>query len=171
MDLLRAFREHFGEDESGSVDPTAKARAALLKADFTVQYAKNLLEQVESVVIFTDHVEACKTIADGLNVIPCTGQLSVEKRAQAVQDFQDGKTKAIVATIPSLSTGVTLTKANHMILNDYPWVPGDLTQTIGRINRLGQDKSCFIHRILGSPQDRYIIETLEKKRSVIEQAT
>jgi SNF2 family DNA or RNA helicase len=54
-----------------------------------------------------------------------------------------------------------------MVFNDFPWVPGQLSQAEYRINRIGQEKQCIVHRIIGSPQDHYILKTIESKNAVI----
>jgi SNF2 family DNA or RNA helicase len=167
-EILERFIEYIQENKS--VVPEVKKRAAMEKVPFTIQYAKNLLEEVDQLLIYSDHVDPVKVIAQNFEVPAITGEMPVSKRAEAVADFQAGKIKVIVATIGSLSTGVTLTAANNLIYNDYAWVPGDLDQVEGRINRMGQTKRCIVHRILGSPQDKYILERIESKREVIRRA-
>ena len=168
--LLNQFKNYFlGEDSTG-VDPEAKAKAALAKAPMTIKYVEDLLESSEPIVIFSDHVEASEYIADHFKTTAMNHNVGPHKRMKFAQEFQKGKGRVIVIT-KALSEGVTLTRAHHLVINDYPWVPGDLKQVIARIDRLGQTKTCVIHRILGSPQDEYILKAIEEKTKVIEKVT
>lgn len=176
MGLLKEFEggafydeETYGEyDEDRPTISTRKAMAALKKVPSTVNYVQHLLEEgVDCVPIYTDHVESCKAIAKAFNVEPITGQMSPNKRMEIGRRFQSGEGRILVATVKSFSTGIDLTRANNLVFNDYPWVPGDIKQTIYRIHRRNQKRHCTIHRILGSPEDAKILETLESKASDI----
>jgi SNF2 family DNA or RNA helicase len=168
--MLEAFKEYMAT-ESDRIGPTMKAVAALAKVPSTIKYVENLLEETECVVVYTDHVLASETLASGLGTVPLNGNMPSHKRMEMVQQFQAGQGRVLVATIGALSTGVTLTRANHIVLNDFSWVPGDMKQVVYRIQRIGQKSHCFVHRILSSPVDEYIIDTLINKQSTIDKAT
>ncbi len=168
--LKEAF-EAFVASQDGGVNPTAKAEAALKKAPITVKYAKDLIENTGCALIYTDHVESSKAIAKEFGVEPLNGLMPSQKRMDLAKRFQAGEGNVLVATIGALSTGVTLTRANHLILSDPCWTPGDLQQIFYRIQRIGQKERCFVHRILGSETDKYIYKVLDEKMAVIEKAT
>lgn len=184
LELLREFKEYFGKKvqekhgnkirlvaKNASVKSNYKAKAALKKAPFTVQYVKNLLEEVDSVVIYTDHVDSCEDIARGLGVKPITGKIQAPDRFRISNDFQSGKTKVLVATIKSFSTGIDLTRSCNLVFNDIPWVPGEIHQAIHRIRRLTQKRNPVVHFVYGSVQDRIITKSLTKKSETIEACT
>jgi SNF2 family DNA or RNA helicase len=154
--------------ENSSTSPDIKAKVALEKVPFTVEYCRNLLEEVDSVVIFTDHVESCIALAKALNATPIHGSVRPEDRTRVANNFKSGKTKILVATIGSFSTGNNLVESHNMVINDPPWVPGELEQAEFRINRIGQTKTPMYHYIQGSIQDAYIYNTLREKDEVIE---
>lgn len=170
-DLLNAFNSWVDKDGNDGVMPNLKAEAALKTAPFTVQYVKGILEEVDSVVIYTDHVESCKAIAKSLDMPCITGEMPGTKRHEIGRAFQAGEGRGIVATIRSFSTGVDLTRSKDLVLNDPPWVPGHLQQAIYRIQRKNQTQRCTVHRIHGSPQGQAIYETLEEKLKTIERVT
>ncbi len=165
-ELLKAFEAFTKENKN--ISPTLKAQAALKKVPFTAKYVKDLLEEVGSVVVYTDHVQSCLELGKLLDAIPITGQTPMTVRSSVADGFQKGELKVIVATIGSFSTGITLTASNNLVFNDYPWVPGDMAQAVYRINRRGQTKRCVVHRILGSPQDQYILNAIEDKQLTID---
>ena len=164
-ELLEDF-ERFTGEVTGT-EATAKAQAALIKAPYTVDYVKGLLEQVGQVVVYTDHVASCELIAEGLGAQAITGKTPMRVREKLAQEFMDGKSRVIVATIGSFSTGIDLYRSFNMVISDFCWVPGNMKQALFRIRRIGQKNKCFFHRIIGTPQDKIIIKKLEAKMAVI----
>lgn len=165
-ELLAAFNS-FMDGIGKSVMPEVKAKAARAKVPFTIEYVDSILEEVEKVVIVSEHVDSASAIAEHYNVECITGSMKTEDRQRLVNDFESGKSNILVGTIGTLKEGYTLVSAWNMVLNDYCWVPGDLDQLYARINRRGQTRQCIIHHILGSPQDEYILNRLAEKRDVI----
>lgn len=164
--LLEAFTRMWENDSSM---PQYKAQAAVEKVPMTLKYLDETLEN-ERVVIFTDHRESCRQLAAALKVPAITGEMSADERIKHANNFEKGLGTRLVATIGSLSTGVDLVSANHVVFNDFPWVPASLRQAEGRIKRMGQTKTCHFHRILASPQDEYILSVIQAKEEVIKEA-
>ncbi len=165
------LRERFNDYLKGSsmVAPEVKAMAALRKAAHTIKYVKDMRDSIDGpIIIFTDHRESCYLITKELKGVAVTGEVNPIKRGQIAESFQRGEINILVGTYGSMSTGYNLVKSNFIIENDFPWVPGTLEQAEGRINRTGQTRPCFVHRIIGSEQDSYILETLKEKSKVIE---
>jgi SNF2 family DNA or RNA helicase len=168
--LLEAFNSWIENGDSGGVDPTAKAEAALNKVPITVQYVKDLLDEAQSVVVFSDHVASSEAIAKEFDTIAMNHHVGPHSRMEYAKKFQSGEGRVLVIS-RALSEGVTLTRSNHIVFNDYPWVPGDVKQVIARIDRLGQEKTCIVHRIILSPQDEYIMNVIQDKIKVIDKVT
>lgn len=169
--LLDAFNAFFEGEDKSSVGPKIKAEAALNKVPFTIKYAEDLLQEVDSCLIYSDHVLPAEAIAKHFGVRALTGAVPSKIRSQLADKFQAGEGRVLVATVGALKEGRDLYRANDIILNDFPWVPGDLEQVINRIRTIGKKNPCMVHEIFGSPQDEYITETLKDKMVVIEQAT
>lgn len=147
-----------------------KVASALGKADFTIEYAGNILQNTNKVIIFTDHILPAEHISARIKgSYLCTGKVPVAKRAQIAHDFERDESAVMVATIGSMSTGFNFTSCNQMIFNDVPWVPADLQQAQKRIHRIGQKKKCFYHFIYSSDVDETIIKTLTKKNTMIKE--
>jgi SWI/SNF-related matrix-associated actin-dependent regulator 1 of chromatin subfamily A len=170
--LLDEFHTFSGDDRNESVKSPMKKQVALLKAKLTAEYVKNLYEEgIEKVIIYSDHVDSCKKIAEILQIPYVSGEVSMSTRNKYVEQFQNGDLKGISATISSFSTGINLTAANNLVFNDLSWIPGANSQAISRIRRIGQTKQCVIHRILGSYQDEKILEALDDKIDTIQRTT
>ena len=56
----------------------------------------------------------------------------------------DKKVNPLIATMQTLSTGVTLTEANQVIFVNRPWRQADYVQSSDRVHRIGADTECFI---------------------------
>lgn len=153
----------------GKVDSAAKAKSALLKAPSTSDYCNAIIEESGGpVIIYSDHVESAKYIQSKIsNSVLCTGERPAHLREMIVEEFQNGKYDAIIATIGSLSVGVTLTRARHVVFNDISWVPADNLQAEKRIHRIGQKNACFAHYINSSQTDDLIYETVWEKLETI----
>lgn len=170
--LLQAFEDYFNSgEETGSINPEMKVAAAMEKVPFTIEYAENLMEYSKCCLIYSDHVEPITKIAKHFKVSPITGAMSGKQRIKMVEDFQNGKTNILCATIGSLKEGANLFRSKDIIFNDYCWVPGDLSQVINRVRAIGEKESRTVHKILGSPQDLKIWAVLMEKQKVINAAT
>ena len=164
FDLMQAWES---QNTRGSF-MKSKVNSAMVKVPHTVRYAKDLLDQGEGpLLIFTDHVDPAKDIGKRLGFAVITGQVNTHTRDKLVGEFQQGKLKGLVATIGSLSVGVTLTAATNLIFNDLSFVPGDIAQAEKRIHRIGQEGHCTIHRILWGKVDLHICRELDKKIEVL----
>ena len=160
---LKAAFELFEQDHKDPAYMSMKRANALAKVKDTIKLAKDIIEQDDKVIIFTDHVASAEVIAKDLKCDLVTGKVSAEKRGEIVSNFQSGDSFAIVATIGSLSTGVNLTNANRMIFNDLPFVPTDLEQAKARIYRIGQEKKCFYYYVFNSEFDMKLKEMIARK--------
>jgi len=156
---------------TGSVLPEHKRNAAVQKVPFTIKYVEDLLQSIECCLIYSDHREPCQQLAKHFGVLPITGEMSGTKRNQLVNDFQAGKTNIICATVGALKEGSDLFRAKDLVLNDPPWVSGDILQVINRTRAMGQKDPRTVHRIMGSPQDAKIYKVLEEKQETIDKAT
>lgn len=123
--------------------------ASVYKTYHAIQMIKDLLDQDESVVVFTEFLESAEMIAEEFDTIPLTGSLKPESRQELVDNFQSGENKVFVGTIKAGGVGITLTRASYIIIIDLPWTPGDLEQAEDRIHRIGQTRTANVYRLFG----------------------
>jgi len=155
-------------DSDAKAFATYKVNNALVKVKPTIAYCKDLLEQGEGpILIFSDHVtpvwEIAKTLGKKYKVRFITGEIPMSKREESKELFQDGKLDALVCTIGSMCEGHTLTAASNMVFNDLNYVPGTIAQVEKRIHRIGQTKTCIIHRMYWGKMDAFLAKTLDEK--------
>ena len=141
----------------------------MAKVPFTFDYVSGLLGEVEQVVIYTDHVASCLALAEKFGVDGITGQMDMAKRQELADEFMAKRSKVIVATIGSFSTGIDLYSAHTMVFNDANFVPGNMSQAMYRIRRIGQKNRCTFHFIIGSFQDEIIYRILSEKIRTIKE--
>lgn len=169
LQLTSGLMEAFEAYQAGSkYNISAKVNSALLKAPATIEYCQTLQEGSSGpLLVFTDHLESARLMADNLGGYLVTGETHMEVRADLVKQFQAGYIPVLIATIGALSLGVTLTAARHVVFNDLSWVPANNAQAEKRIHRIGQKEVCFAHYIDATPTDAYIRKMLFQKMETI----
>lgn len=123
---------------------------AVAKAEPALDMVRELVEQGQQVVCFTEFVEAAHLVADtlateGTQAEVLSGAVAQKERDPMVQRFQAGATQVLVCTGQAGGVGITLTAAQTVILLDRPWTPGDAIQSEDRCHRIGQTGtvSCY----------------------------
>lgn len=169
-ELMKAFNEFNGGVASGT-NISAKAKSAEFKAPFTASYVSSLIDQdCGPVVVFSDHRKSIAIIELELSkrrVRSITGETPMERRAEYVKMLNSGQLDALICSIGSSSSGLTLTGANRMVFNDLCFTPGDLEQAKKRIHRVSQTKPCQLTFVVGSKADDDIINMLNGKTKTI----
>lgn len=126
-----------------------------LRAEMTsaILDAVNLQELIDGVVkktifftSFVDTVEQADQKLKSLGYTPCLvyGKTSKDVPSLLKQFRTDKKINPLVATMQTLSTGVTIVEANQAIFINRPWRDADYKQASDRCYRIGQDTECFI---------------------------
>jgi SNF2 family DNA or RNA helicase len=141
---------------------------SLAKVDTAIELAEEAIEEQGSVVIYTAFKASAEQIAKRLYGILLTGDTKPELRQGLVDDFQAGKNKAFVATIGAGGLGITLTRAQTVIMVDRPWTPGDTEQAEDRLHRIGQTGNVLCVWLQYDDTDQAIDAILTKKQERIE---
>ncbi len=78
----------------------------------------------------------------------------------------DDDCKLALVGIQAGGTGLTLTRANHLVFLDQWWNPAVMAQAAARIHRIGQTRSCTVTYLMarGTIEDK-IYRMLEQKQS------
>ncbi len=171
-ELEKAWQSH--ENGGGEHIATARKNSALAKVLDTVSYVEDMVALGEQVVIFSDHVLPVMEISGilnkkGVSAGFITGAVGEGERSELVRQFQAGLFRVLVCTIGSASTGVTLTAARHLVLNDLSWNSTDNDQAMKRIHRIGQDRKSFIHFMLKGKIDQMIKKKVIQKSLLLKE--
>ncbi len=125
---------------------------SLAKVPHVIEWAEELIEAGEKVVIFTDFTDVFQAYMKhfGSKAVGIHGATPEDQRGEIVKRFQeDDKVKAFVGNIKAAGEGITLTAASYLAFNDIAWRPVDQLQAENRIYRGGAKKTCFIVFFLG----------------------
>ena len=139
---------------------------------------QNLAKLYQKVLVFTRTKHRAKKLADqlikaGLPATSLQGNLSQNRRYEAMDKFRRGQVKVLVAT-DIAARGIDVTQISHVINFDMPDTAIAYTHRIGRTGRmhhLGTALSLVTHedlpmirtieRLLGHPLERWKLAGLQ----------
>jgi len=128
----------------------------------------------ESMLVFTQYTQMATLLqehldARGIRSLFLHGGVPVRGREEMVEEFQAGKAPVFLLSLKAGGTGLTLTRATHVLHYDRWWNPAVEDQATDRAYRIGQDHPVQVHRLIaeGTLEDR-IAALLEKKRDLAE---
>ena len=132
----------------------------------------------ESALVFTQFTEIGKALETlfrrryGGAVYYLHGSTSRSRREHMVNEFQNPETKRAIflLSLRAGGTGITLTRANHVIHFDRWWNPAVENQATDRAYRIGQKKRVLVHKMttIGTLEER-IDELIESKKQMAEE--
>lgn len=117
-----------------------------------LELIKEIQEKGEKVVVFTSLIGLYETMkyAMASEFVPFMeiGNASTKKRNEIVRAFEASNKTVLLSATRKLNRGLTITKANHVIILNLEWSPEDTLQAEDRIHRPGQTKECHIYYVL-----------------------
>lgn len=122
---------------------------------------------LKKTVIFTSYVEVVKAleillVKAGYKPLFVYGETNKDLPAIIKKFHEDQDANPLVATFKSLSTAVPLTAANTLAFTNSPFRDYERTQTVARVDRIGQDQRCHVHDIFLDTGDAPNISTRSK---------
>jgi hypothetical protein len=131
-----------------------------------------LLASGESMLVFSQYTQMATLLqqhldARGIGSLFLHGGVPVRRREEMVEEFQAGRAPVFLLSLKAGGTGLTLTRATHVLHYDRWWNPAVEDQATDRAYRIGQDRPVQVHRLVaeGTLEDR-IATLLEKKREL-----
>ncbi len=126
----------------------------------------------ESMLVFTQYTQMATLLqqhldARGIGSEFLHGGVPVPRREEMVARFQAGEVPVFLLSLKAGGTGLTLTRATHVLHYDRWWNPAVEDQATDRAYRIGQDHPVQVHRLIaeGTLEDR-IAALLETKREL-----
>jgi len=126
----------------------------------------------DSMLVFTQYTQMATLLQQhldtrGIGSLFLHGGVPVHRRDEMVTQFQAGKAPVFLLSLKAGGTGLTLTRATHVLHYDRWWNPAVEDQATDRAYRIGQDRPVQVHRLIaeGTLEDR-IAALLVKKREL-----
>ena len=144
------------------------------KSEQLISITKNILENNEKTLIFTQYKEMgnilCSILNDELGVNPLFfhGSLNRNQREELIKNFQQNNdSNVMILSLKAGGTGLNLTAATNVIHYDLWWNPAVEEQATDRTYRIGQDKNVMVHRFitLGTFEEK-IDEMINNKKDL-----
>jgi hypothetical protein len=136
------------------------------------ELADVILAGGESMLVFTQYTQMATLLqrhldARGIGSLFLHGGVPVRRREEMVEQFQAGQAPVFLLSLKAGGTGLTLTRATHVLHYDRWWNPAVEDQATDRAYRIGQHRPVQVHRLIaeGTLEDR-IASLLDKKREL-----
>jgi SNF2-related domain/SNF2 Helicase protein/Helicase conserved C-terminal domain len=133
-----------------------------------------ILASGESMLVFTQYTQMGTLLQQHLDARRISslflhGGVPVPRRDEMVARFQARDVPVFLLSLKAGGTGLTLTRATHVLHYDRWWNPAVEDQATDRAYRIGQDRPVQVHRLIaeGTLEDR-IAALLERKRELAE---
>lgn len=163
--LTGGFAQADGEDEPR---PIGSAKLKVLEDIFE----DVVLGSSKKIVVFARfraELAAIETLARrmGIGFVGIDGSVSLEKRGEAVKEFQESPDCMIfVAQIDTAGLGITLTAADTAVYYSTNFSYAAYEQSLSRIHRIGQVNKCtYIRLIAPDTVDERVYEALNNKKN------
>ena len=138
---------------------------------YTIEKTEEALESNKKTIIFCNFNDEMDSFINhfGDKCVCDRGEMSDAKKQHAVDRFQeDDSCMVFVGQIKAAGVGLTLTKAEIVIMNSLDWVPGTHEQAEDRAYRIGQKETVNIYYMLiDDTIDTLVWNILNEKKKVI----
>ncbi|MGP4112654.1 SNF2-related protein [Streptomyces sp. 4N509B] len=162
------------EDPTGDDGAAVRLRGRSGKLELFDELLETILASGGSVLVFTQYVRMARLLqahlsARGVDSLLLHGGTPVPRREEMVRRFSAGEVPVFLLSLKAAGTGLTLTRAEHVVHFDRWWNPAVEAQATDRAHRIGQDRPVQVHRLIaeGTVEDR-IDALLRRKRELAE---
>lgn len=144
-----------------------------IKVKESIPIIKDIIEQGEKVVVFSEFQSTAEAIKDAFKdqSVMIHGGVSTDDRDKAVQDFQDPNSDVMVfsGTIGAAGVGLTLTRSSNLIFIGSAWTSGDMAQAEDRVHRASTtaSKVTIMTLYCENTIDEYIMDLLQNKSQIV----
>jgi SWI/SNF-related matrix-associated actin-dependent regulator 1 of chromatin subfamily A len=161
-----------GNPEKDLVEMTLlRTFIAMETVHYTIEKTEEALELNKKTIIFCNFNDEMDSFINhfGDKCVCVRGGMSDKQKQHAVDRFQeDDSCMVFVGQIKAAGVGLTLTKAEIVIMNSLDWVPGTHEQAEDRAYRIGQKETVNIYYMLiDDTIDTLVWNILNEKKKVI----
>ena len=144
---------------------------AMETVPYTIEKTEEAIELNKKVIIFCNFNDEMDAFLRhfGNKAVCVRGGMNDKQKQLSVDRFQeDDNCMVFIGQIKAAGVGLTLTKAEIVIMNSLDWVPGNHEQAEDRAYRIGQNQTVNIYYMLiDDTIDTIIWDILNEKKKVI----
>ena len=144
---------------------------AMETVPYSIEKTEEALELGKKTIIFCNFNDEMDSFINhfGSKCVSVRGGMTDKQKQQSVDRFQeDDSCMVFVGQIKAAGVGLTLTKAEIVIMNSLDWVPGTHEQAEDRAYRIGQKETVNIYYMLiDKTIDTLMWYILNEKKKVI----
>lgn len=146
----------------------ARAKLAHAKLAAAADLVESFEEAEEPLVVFSCHEAALEVFREREGWGLIVGSTPSKRRHAIAEDFQGSKLRGLAGNVVAMGTGLTLTRACHVLFVDEPWNPSQLDQAADRLCRVGQTRGVVVHCLCADHAlDRLARALAGRKRAVM----
>jgi len=148
-----------------------KQLAAQGKINGMLEWVEDFLESGEKLVLFCEHIFVVDAVMEKFNkvAVKVIGGMSAKNKELSVTQFQENKKIKLFVGTSAAEVGYTLTAASNVGIIEFPWKPGQLSQRVDRLHRIGQKNAVNVYYFIGVRTiDAKIAELLDGKQKVLD---
>ena len=164
-ELLNHFSKNLQQAIKGSIPSKFKELEKIYK---------DVQSRNEKIVIFAQFTETIKFLkrsleSKGAKCLVITGSTSSSDRTRYVNEFQNNDAYDVfIISLKAGNSGITLHRANNVVIYDLWFNPQVIAQAIARVHRIGQDYDVNAYfLIIKNTVDQRIYDIIYKKKNII----
>ena len=149
-----------------------RAKLATAKIPAMLDLVADLEDSGVPVAVFCDHLNALKHLVRRPGWSKLTGDESLEEKQAAIEAISrpDGRGIALSTRAAGVGTDGIQRRVWRGIFVDLPWVPADLEQSMGRLDRLRQNVQPYFTKLVADHVlERKVAEKLETKQKLFDE--
>jgi len=145
-----------------------RVAAGVAKVPYVAEFVEALMDVGDPTVVFCHHRVVHEQLYERLGrfrPVVIRGGQSDRDRQEAIDVFQQGKTKLLIAGLRAGNVGINLTAASYVVFAELDWSPAIHRQAEDRLHRIGQTRSVFAYYLEGvGTLDEHMAEVLTSKK-------
>lgn len=164
-------------DDIGTEFDALEGHVKLSEPSSKLDVLEDVLDELgdKPVVVFADSRQlidlAFARLVEKMTVAKITGPVATKEREVAVENFQNGDVRVMLATVGAGGEGITLTAADTAIFLQRPWSQVLNKQAEDRLHRIGQESEnvTYIDLVTVDTVEDRVFEALMEKGERLEE--
>ena len=143
------------------------------KYDALTALIENDIAEDDSMIVYTWYRESAeylyqKLSGEGYTCFMVHGDMHANDRAAIAEEWAQYPGTILIGTIGSMSEGLNLQNANIVVFYEAYYLPGQMKQAVGRVQRSGQEKLVIVyHLYVQQSVDQAVVRVWRKRERML----